>query len=127
MEKQSRSQKWIEYLEAALAEERDKVKGYEQIAKIHGAYIAILLKKLGATEENKLHIPASEVKAHIETCEVRAEVTDNGYSLYYTDENRAPDTRQNEARAECVVSGKGRATEQVEFLRLAENGTKRSL
>ena len=85
MKKQSKSQKWIDYLEALLAEEKEKVAGYEQLAKVHSAYIAILLKKLGATEDNKVNISAPEVKETIEKCEVRAELTDDGYSLYYTE------------------------------------------
>ena len=84
-DKRSKKQKWIDYLEALLAEEKEKVAGYEQLAKVHSAYIAILLKKLGATEDNKVNIPALEVKEAIEKCETRAELTDDGYSLYCVD------------------------------------------
>lgn len=42
-----RNEKLIQMVEA----EREKVAGYEQLAKLHAAYIAFLLQKLGATKE----------------------------------------------------------------------------
>lgn len=66
-----------------VAEEREKVAGYEQIAKVHSAYISILLKELGATEDNMITITASEVKDALEHYETRAiPNVDGSYSLY---------------------------------------------
>ena len=61
-----------------VAEEREKVAGYEQIAKVHSAYIAILLKAIG----NSVTITESEVKEALEKYEVRAFRVDDGWSLY---------------------------------------------
>jgi hypothetical protein len=74
-----------EKLKQMLMEERQKVAGYEQIAQVHSAYISILLKKLGATEDNKVEIKASEVTEALGKYEARAEATEKGFSLYYTE------------------------------------------
>lgn len=66
-----------------LKTEREKVKGYEQVAKVHSAYISILLKRLGATEENKVDIPASKVTEALARYEARAMATEKGFGLYY--------------------------------------------
>ena len=67
-----------------IAEEREKVAGYEQIAKVHSAYIAILLKRLRATKENAVDINSQEIAEAIEKDEVRAFISEQGaYSLYY--------------------------------------------
>ena len=65
-----------------LAEERQKVAGYEQIAKVHSAYISILLNKLGATKDNMITITASEVTEALKKYEARAIQTEDGFSLY---------------------------------------------
>ena len=68
-----------------IAEERQKVAGYEQVAQVNSAYISILLKRLGATEENKVDIPASEITEALEKYEARAIATDKGFALYYAE------------------------------------------
>lgn len=65
-----------------IAEERAKVAGYEQIAKVHSAYISILLQKLGATKDNMITITAGEVKEALRKYEARAMPAEDGYSLY---------------------------------------------
>ena len=66
-----------------IAEEREKVAGYEQIAKVHSAYISILLNKLGATKlDNMITIMALDVKEALEMYEARAIQVDGGYGLY---------------------------------------------
>lgn len=65
-----------------VKESREKVAGYEQVAKIHSAYISILLKRLGATKDNMITITASEVTEAMEKVETRAMPTDDGWSLY---------------------------------------------
>lgn len=64
--------------------EREKVKGYEEIAKVHSAYIAILLQKLGATKDNTITITAPEVTEAMHKYEARAmfEPTDNSWKIY---------------------------------------------
>ena len=65
-----------------IAEEREKVAGYEQIAKVHSAYISILLNELGATKDNMITITASEVTEALKKYEARAIQVDGGYGLY---------------------------------------------
>ena len=65
-----------------LTEEREKIAGYEQIAQVHSAYISILLKKLGATEDNMVTITPSEVTEALKKYEARAIKTEDGWSLY---------------------------------------------
>ena len=72
-----------EKLKKMLQEERDKVLGYEQLAKVHSAYIAILLKELGATEENMVTITPDEVTEALKRYEARAVPGGDGsFSLY---------------------------------------------
>lgn len=81
----SRKQKWIERLERLLQEERQKAKGYNQLSRIHGAYISILLKKLGATKDNPISVTSEEVKEALEKSELRAIKVDGGFGLYCED------------------------------------------
>lgn len=78
-------QKQNDRLLKMLSEEREKAAGYEQLAKVHSAYISILLKRLGATEDNKVDIKATEVTEAIEKYEARAEAIEGGFALYYTE------------------------------------------
>lgn len=71
-----------ERLMRMVAEAREKCRGYEQVAKVHSAYISILLNKLGATEDNKVTITASEVKEALTKYETRAVLGEDCYSLY---------------------------------------------
>lgn len=71
-----------EKLKQMLEAEREKVKGYEQLAKVHSAYISILLKKLGATEDKAIAVKASEVTEALQKYEARAIATEGGFSLY---------------------------------------------
>lgn len=75
-------QKQNDRLLKMIAEEREKVAGYEQIAKVHSAYISILLKRLEATKDNMFTITASEVTEALEKYEARAVPVEDGYSLY---------------------------------------------
>lgn len=81
-EQKRRTRAWHRHYEELIAIERGKVAGYEQIAKMHSAYISILLKRQGATKNNVITITASEVKEALEKYEVRAIPTEDGYSLY---------------------------------------------
>ena len=65
-----------------VADEREKVAGYEQIAKVHSAYISILLNKLGATKDNLITISGEEVTEAMKRWEARAVGADKGFSLY---------------------------------------------
>ena len=70
-----------------IAEERQKVSGYEEIAKLYSAYIAILLYKLGADSEDKaVKISDDVIKSAIANFETRAFPSDDGiWNLYYCD------------------------------------------
>lgn len=84
-EKRSRREKWDDYQAEQLEAEIEKNKGYEQLAKVHSAYISILLKKLGATDSNTaISLTQAEVKEALEKYEARAviEPTEASYKLY---------------------------------------------
>ena len=61
-----------EKLKQMLIAEREKVQGYEQLGRIHNAYIGILLKRLNATQENPIVISAEEVMKALDGIDVRA-------------------------------------------------------
>lgn len=67
----------------AVKEAKERVAGYEQMAQVQSAYISILLKRLGATEDNKVDIKATEVTEALEKYEARAIATEEGFALYY--------------------------------------------
>ena len=79
---------WHKYYEACIAEEKEKRVGYEELARVHSAYISILLKKLGATEDNMIVIKPREVMETLDKDEVRVLYTpmEDSYSLYYIEE-----------------------------------------
>ena len=64
-----------------VSDEREKVAGYEQIAKLHAAYIAHLLRKLGATKDNPVTITKDDV-AEAMKLEVRGKPDGEGFKLY---------------------------------------------
>ncbi len=70
-------------LRKALEEERQRIEGYKEVAKIHTAYISILLLRLGADDENTVAISSKEVKCVIANYETRAYVTESGVRLYF--------------------------------------------
>lgn len=72
-------------LKRMLIAEREKVAGYEQVAKVNSAYISILLKRLGATEDNKIEIKASEITEALTRYGTFAVATEEGFALYYTE------------------------------------------
>ena len=74
--------KKIEKLKQMLENERAKVRGYEEVAQVHCAYISILLNKLGATKDNMISITPAEVKEALTNYEARAVLKDGVYSLY---------------------------------------------
>lgn len=69
-------------LKKMLMVERAKVKDYEAIAKVHSAYISILLKRLGATEDNPQTFTKAEIKETLEKYEARGIPVEDGYSLW---------------------------------------------
>lgn len=69
-------------LKRMVERERQKVKAYERIAKVHSAYISILLNKLGATNDNTITIKTSEVTEAMDKYESRAIPTEDGWQLY---------------------------------------------
>ncbi len=84
-QKLAQEKKKINKLMKMIGEERQKAAGYEQVAKVHSAYISILLKKLGAIDNNNsVTITQTEVKEALKKYEARAmvEPTNNSYKLY---------------------------------------------
>lgn len=80
----SRREKWDDYQAEQFEKAKEKIKGYEQLAKVHSAYISILLNKLGATKDNTITINAEEVTKAMEKYEARAMYSpeNKSYSLY---------------------------------------------
>lgn len=76
------AEKNVKKLKQMIQDERQKVEGYEQLAKVHSAYISILLNKLGATKDNMITITASEVTEALKKYEARALPSEDGFSLY---------------------------------------------
>lgn len=83
-------------LKRMLIAEREKVAGYEQVAKVNSAYISILLKRLGATTDNKIEIKASEITEALARYGTFAVATEEGFALYYTDDLEGNDTSPEE-------------------------------
>ena len=75
--------KWIKHLEGVLKAEKERVAGYEQVAQVHSAYISILLKRLGAREDNAVVISPQEISEAMKGEPPRANVEDGTYKLYY--------------------------------------------
>ena len=73
----------IGQLEKIVRAEKEKTKAYDQIAKIHSAYIAILLKKLVATKDNAVVITSEEVSEAMEKYETRGLPMEGGFGLYF--------------------------------------------
>lgn len=61
--------------------EREKVSGYEQLAQLHVAYIAVLIGRLGATKDNPITITTDDV-AKAMKAEVRGYPEGEGFKLY---------------------------------------------
>ena len=78
-----RRDKWIAHLEEQLTAERNKIYGYEEMAKVYSAYIYILLQKLGATKDNVVDIKLSEAEEALKKGETRATKTEDGWGLYF--------------------------------------------
>ena len=70
-------------LEKIVNAEKEKTKAYDQIAKIHSAYIAILLKKLEASKDNTVVITSEEVSEAMEKYETRGLPVEGGFGLYF--------------------------------------------
>lgn len=68
-----------------ISEERQRVAGYEEIAKLYSAYIAILLQRLKAdSKDTAITLRDEEIKYAITSFETRAVPMDEGaWSLYY--------------------------------------------
>lgn len=68
------------------AKEREKVAGHEELAKIQTSYIAILLKKLGATKDNPVTITREDVSESIAKDVVKVGFADVGVFKFYVGE-----------------------------------------
>lgn len=78
---------WHAYYENRIAADKEKIRGYEQLANVHSAYIAILLKRLGATEDSAVSIQPQEIADAIEKAVVKVTISEDGtYNLFYAEE-----------------------------------------
>ena len=64
-----------------IGEAREQVAGYEQLAKVHAAYIAFLIQKLGATKDSPVTITKEDVVEAMKL-EVRGLPDGEGFKLY---------------------------------------------
>ena len=68
--------------------ERQKSEGLEQVFKIQNTYIAILLKKLGATSEGTaITITNEEIKRTMDRCEIKGAIPEKGVWKLYCEED----------------------------------------
>ena len=75
-----------EKLKTMLEQEREKNKGYEELARLHCAYITILLHRINATEDNAVTITKEEVTRAMSDFEARAFTDNDGaVNLYCVD------------------------------------------
>lgn len=81
-----RLKNWVSKLESELAAEKQKAKGYEELARIHNAYIAILLHKLNATKKQSVAITKEEISHAMDHFEARAYSQEEGVWNFYCDE-----------------------------------------
>lgn len=77
----AREKEQIAKLKQMVEHEREKVAGYQQIAELHSAYIAVLLKRLGATKDKPIIIDSLDVCEAMK-CEVRGYNNGTGWELY---------------------------------------------
>lgn len=81
-EQRKRERAWYRHCKECIAKEKAKVKGYEELAQVHSAYITILLNKLGATEDNMVTIKPAEIVEAMHKYEARAVPAEGSFSLY---------------------------------------------
>jgi uncharacterized protein (UPF0371 family) len=84
----ARIAKQNEMLRKMYEAEREKSAGHEELAKIQNAYIAILLKKLGATNETPVTITNEDVKEVLGSDIVRVSVSEKGVWRFYIEESK---------------------------------------
>lgn len=77
--------KKLEKMKARYETEREKVKAYEQIIQIHSAYLAVLLKELGATGEKPFEYTHEAVTSAMENIVVMSAPTEKGFKLFYVE------------------------------------------
>ena len=69
-----------------LEEERRTVAGYKELSRIQNAYIAVALKRMGATEENPVPIINDEITEAMDKLEVRALIGDGCEWKFFVEE-----------------------------------------
>lgn len=84
----ARRKRQNEKLRKMYEAERQKVAGHEELKRIQNAYVAILLNKLGATEENPVTITNDDVKEALANDNVRATISDVGVWKLYCEESK---------------------------------------
>ncbi|MBQ4145888.1 MAG: hypothetical protein IJD36_04585 [Clostridia bacterium] len=83
-EELARVKKKNEHLLKMVQDAREREKGYEQVAQVYSAYIAILLKRIGATEDNPVTVGGKEIAEALNNIETLALPDDSGeWKLFY--------------------------------------------
>lgn len=77
----------VDKLRVMVETEREKVAGYQQIIELYSGYIAILLEKLGATEENGVVITSAEVDEAMKKYDTRGYTKDGAVSLFIAEKS----------------------------------------
>lgn len=75
----ARQKKLIEKIEY----ERERVKAYEEVVKIYGVYISLLLQRLDASKQKPVTISKSEIAEGLEKLAARAVPKESGFDLYF--------------------------------------------
>lgn len=68
---------------------KETIAGYEDVSNIQNAYIAVLLKRLGATEENPVSITNDEVREMMCSKPVTANIVEQGKWQFYIEDDKA--------------------------------------
>ena len=69
-----------------LQEAREQVEAHEQIAKMHSAYIALLLERLNADKDHPVELTQDIINKAMVRMEARASVPEEGkFCMYYAE------------------------------------------
>lgn len=82
MTEKEKLQQKLEKMKSRFEGERERVKAYEQIVKIYGAYMAVLLRALKATKEKPFKLTHADISKSLEELETRAIPSEEGFEIY---------------------------------------------
>lgn len=82
MTNQEKLQQKLDKMKARYEDERERVRAYEQIVKIYGAYMALLLRALNATKDKPFKLTHTEITEGMNKLETRAVPSEGGFEMY---------------------------------------------